>query len=193
VELTLSQEDPRLARSRRAVLDATRALLAENGLAGFSVDAVVERSGVAKSTIYRHWPRKTDLVLAAADSLDDAVGLPDTQTLRSDLVAYVLDRMHEFGSPLMALTSGVTRARTDGPGIADALSGIVVPRLLAKLHIVIDRARERGEVRPDVDNETIGDLIAGAIFFRRVMARRPTSDADVEKIIDGIVTGIANR
>lgn len=185
------EDDPRIARSRQAVLEATRELLSETGLAGFSVDTVVERSGVAKTTIYRHWPRKTDLLLAAADSLDDAVGLPDTKTLRGDLVAYFHDRLHGFGSPLVALASGVTRAGVDDPEIADDL-GRVVLRLLRKLEVVIDRARDRGEVRPEVDNQTIADLIAGAIFFRRVVARRSTSDGDVEKIIDAIMTGIAS-
>lgn len=187
----MAEEDPRLTRSRQLVLQATRELLAESGLRGFSVDAVVERSGVAKSTIYRHWPRKVDLLAAAVDSLDDVVGLPDTGTLRGDLAAYFLERIHGFGSPLVALTSGVARAGADEPELADVLSRVVLPRLLGKLHEVLDRARERGEVRSDVENETIIHLVAGAIYFRSVVARRPTSDEDIESMIDAIVAGIA--
>jgi len=62
-DLEAGSEDPRIARSRAKLLAAARQLLLEGGLRGFTVDAVAERSGVAKSTLYRHWPSVNDLLL----------------------------------------------------------------------------------------------------------------------------------
>ena len=62
--------DPRVARTRATVLGAAIDLLAERGYSGFSVEGVVERTGIAKTTLYRHWPTRDDLLAAAIARLD---------------------------------------------------------------------------------------------------------------------------
>src|ERR1700683_2837051 len=98
--------DPRVARTRATVLGAAIDLLAERGYSGFSVEGVVERTGIAKTTLYRHWPTRDDLLAAAISRLDGAVldgsgldgagldsarldgagSLPDTGSVRQDLL-----------------------------------------------------------------------------------------------------------
>src|SRR4051812_24675840 len=77
--------DGRTQRSRKAVLTATVKLLAEAGLSGVSVDEVAKRSGVAKTTIYRHWPSRSALLLDACSNLGTKAQVPDTGTLKGDL------------------------------------------------------------------------------------------------------------
>src|SRR6478736_2849767 len=77
--------DPRVARSRQAVLVAAAELLGEVSWAGVTVEAVSARSGVARSTIYRHWPQLPDLLAEAMESVMDPCREPDTGSLRGDL------------------------------------------------------------------------------------------------------------
>src|SRR5436190_210015 len=79
-------DDPRVARTKATVLDAAVATLAEHGVAGFTVEAIAARTGVAKTTIYRHWPTRADLLVAAIACFEDRVPTPDTGTVRGDLV-----------------------------------------------------------------------------------------------------------
>ncbi len=79
-------EDPRVVRSRAAVVEATLALVAEVGIGETTVDAIAERSGVAKTTIYRHWTGKPAIVLDALSSVMAPPADPDTGTVRDDLV-----------------------------------------------------------------------------------------------------------
>src|SRR5690349_22649216 len=79
--------DARVRRSRERVLAASFDLLSEGGVGGFSVDEVSRRSGVAKTTIYRHWPSREALVLEAAARISAQEPVPDTGTLEDDLTA----------------------------------------------------------------------------------------------------------
>src|SRR4051794_38037243 len=79
--------DQRVERSRKSVLTATVQLLAEAGLGGVSVDEVSRRSRVAKTTIYRHWPSRSVLLLDACSNLGARPQAPDTGTLKGDLSA----------------------------------------------------------------------------------------------------------
>src|SRR3954465_15279672 len=79
------ETDQRVLRSRKAVMPATLQLLAQEGLGGVSVDEVSRRSGVAKTTIYRHWPSRSALLLEACSNLGAKPQVPDTGTLRGDL------------------------------------------------------------------------------------------------------------
>src|SRR5579871_945268 len=81
------EPDERVARSKRVVLAAAHELLTESGLSGVSVDEVSRRSGVAKTTIYRHWPSREALLLDACSQLTARPPVPDTGSVRSDLEA----------------------------------------------------------------------------------------------------------
>src|SRR5215475_14064822 len=80
-----SQPDARVQRSKKPVLAAAHELLSQPGLGGVSVDAVSERSGVAKTTIYRHWRSRTALLLDACSKLGNKPEAPDTGSLKGDV------------------------------------------------------------------------------------------------------------
>jgi AcrR family transcriptional regulator len=79
--------DGRVRRSRERVLTTTFELLGESGVGGFSVDEVARRSGVAKTTIYRHWPSREALVIDACSRITDEQHVPDTGSLEGDVTA----------------------------------------------------------------------------------------------------------
>ncbi len=110
-------EDPRIARSRAAVIEAAAELLAEEGMSGFSIDAVSRRSGVARTTIYRHWPESRELFFDAFRSFGGPPPLPDTGSIRDDMVAYfrlLVDHLQESraGSALPVLLDATLRDPT---------------------------------------------------------------------------------
>ena len=79
--------DERVRRSRATVLDATTQLLFERGFGGATVDEIARRSGVAKTTIYRHWPTRTDLLRNACSTLSTPLDTPDAGSLEADMTA----------------------------------------------------------------------------------------------------------
>src|ERR1019366_2515587 len=86
--------DPRVVRTRTAVLEAAIDLLAERGYSGFSVEGVVEATGIAKTTLYRHWPTRDDLLAAVIGQLGGAGELPGTGSVRQDLLDFFAPRVH---------------------------------------------------------------------------------------------------
>jgi len=88
--------DARIRRSKEAVMAATYELLQEAGLGGLTVDAVSERSGVAKTTIYRHWPTRSALVIDACSRLGTRREAPDTGSLKGDVTVLVTDLAHRL-------------------------------------------------------------------------------------------------
>src|SRR5262249_39764399 len=124
----LSAPDERVLRSKKAVLAAAHTLLTEGGLGGVSVDAVSERSGVAKTTIYRHWASRSALLLDACSSLTARPQPPDTGTLRGDLevmTLYIAGRLKTAGwaKVLPSIIDAAGRDADETKLDADLLSG----------------------------------------------------------------------
>jgi AcrR family transcriptional regulator len=176
--------DPRVVRSRQAVLSAAAELLAELGWGRVTIEAVASRSGVARTTIYRHWPDLHHLLAEALESVMDPCATPDTGTLRGDLsitlsgLARTLTRSATAG----VLTSMIDAAERD-PDIADLQRAFTQERRQAARR-AIEQAAARGEIRPDVDVHVEASLIAGPLFYSRMVSREPLSDAFVEQIVD---------
>src|SRR3569623_2852412 len=87
VSINPAPTDKRVERTKAAVLAETYRQLTEGGIGGFSIDELARRSGVAKTTIYRHWPSRSALLIDACSRLRGAAEPPDTGTLRGDIAA----------------------------------------------------------------------------------------------------------
>jgi AcrR family transcriptional regulator len=139
----------RRARSERAILQATRALLAEVGVRGLTIEGVAARSGVAKTTIYRRWRDRDELALAAVWNdltLEAPRDLGDT---RAELLAFVeplvtILRSRLMGSVIRGLTSQIAENRELSRRYREEF---IEPRL-EQLGLVIGRGVERGDLRP---------------------------------------------
>jgi AcrR family transcriptional regulator len=184
-----AESDERVQRSKKAVLAATFQLLAETGLSGVSVDEVSKRSGVAKTTVYRHWPSRAALLLDACSNLSLKGEAPDTGSFKSDLMALATHMASRLRSELWAtiLPSVIDAAERD-KDLAEVASRIHADRI-APLYTVIERAQQKGELPRDRDPSEIVAAIAGPLFYRRWFSRQPLDERFVKNIVESVGGG----
>jgi AcrR family transcriptional regulator len=182
-------ESERVRRSKDAVLKVTSELLSEAGFGGVSVDEVARRSGVAKTTIYRHWPTRSALLLDASAKMSTPIKVPDTGTLKGDVTALALDmaeRLQTAHWPKM-LPSIIDAAERD-PDIAELHARLHSGRTAA-FRIVTERAISRGQVSKSFDTPRLIAGVLGALFYRRWFSREPLD----EKFVKGVVANLVGQ
>jgi AcrR family transcriptional regulator len=179
--------DPRIVRSREAVLATTAELLAEVGLSGVTVEAIAHRSGVAKTTIYRHWPAISQLIIDAVTAVADPCADPDTGTLRGDLLelAKGLARTLTVAPTAKVIPSLVDAAERD-PDLARLQRDWVKERR-SGLERAFQRAQARGEIGAGVDIELVGAMQSGPLFYRRLVSHEPLSPRFIERLVDAVM------
>ncbi|MCI0771264.1 MAG: TetR/AcrR family transcriptional regulator, partial [Chloroflexi bacterium] len=184
------RDDPRMARTRARALEATLELAAESGLHACTFDAVSERSGVARSTLYRHWSNQSELVtdaLASQDFHDGEHVAPDTGSLRDDMLIHMLGLGRQFESSTWgAMVPQLVAAASTDPDMSDILRKGSDYYLSIDADI-IERARERGEVASDIDSTHAALLFSAPIFYRYFMARHPVDGRWITSHVDAVV------
>ncbi len=179
--------DERVRRSKQAVLAATYELLMEAGLGGVSVDAVAQRSGVAKTTIYRHWPTRSALLLDACSKLGSKREAPDTGSLQGDLALLAADLANRLRTANWAsvLPSIVDAAERDAE-----LAGMharLHAELIAAFRTAVTRAQERGEIARGRGATDVVAAVIGPLFYRRWFSREPLDERFVRGVIDAAI------
>lgn len=181
--------DPRVVLSRERVLTATLDLLTEAGLGGLTIDDISKRSGVAKTTIYRHWPNRNALVIDACLRMTDGDDEPpDTGSLKGDVTAILSSLADLLVTARWAsmLPSIVDAAERD-PDIAEVHSRLQRWHA-APLRAALERAALRGEISPEADLSAIAAALVGPLYFRRWFSREPINDSFVDLIVRGILS-----
>jgi AcrR family transcriptional regulator len=175
--------DSRVERSRHTVLTAALELLSEGGVGGFSVDEVARRSGVAKTTIYRHWPTREALVVDACSRLSAEQEIPDSGSLEGDLTAILMNIAHLLHAANWSavLPSIIDNAERD-PEFAEIVSQIQRGHA-APLREVLQRAADRGELPAHTDISAIVAALLGPLFYRRWFSREAIDDQFVHATI----------
>jgi AcrR family transcriptional regulator len=185
--------DPRVQRSRAAVISTTLSLLTERGIAGATIEAVAERSGVAKTTIYRHWDGQAALVLDAFASILRPPPDPDTGTLRGDLVELHTGFATALStSPASSLMFALIDAAERDPAYAQLHRQEALTRHAVILD-VISRGVHRGELPTGTDPAEVLDLLAGPIFYRRAVSGAELSTDFAERVVDMVLTAYLCR
>jgi AcrR family transcriptional regulator len=181
---------PRDERARRAILQATRALLARAGFTGLTVDAVAAEAGVGKATIYRRWPSKELLVLEAVREVTAPITVPDTGDLRSDLAAFAEAMVGGMAAAdLTQLLPGLAAAATHDPAMRKELVAFARSR---RAHVLaaVERAAARGEIRPGTDLDVAVDLLVGPVVYRIVVLGTAPTGAEVAAMVDQLLAGV---
>jgi AcrR family transcriptional regulator len=175
--------DERVRRSREAVLGATTQLLFERGFAGATVDEISRRSGVAKTTIYRHWPTRTDLLRDACSTLGTPLDTPNSGSFKEDVTALTTNLAHVLRSAewTSVLPSIIDAAERD-PEIADMYSKLQ-QGYSAPFETIIQRALRNGELPDDTDAAMLIAALTGPLFYRRWFSREPLTDDFAEQIV----------
>ena len=184
---------PRSEKARKAILNAAAELLLARGLSAVSMDAVAERAGVSKATIYRWWPTKETLALDALYTEWDTTrpSPRDTGSLRGDLLAMMrpwarLATSRPYGRVLAAL---ITEAQTDPVFAAVYRQRLLEPRR-DQARAVFLRAIERGEIPADTKVEVALDLLYGSLYHRLLHGHAPLTDRFTQDVIDMALNGI---
>lgn len=172
------QGRPRSESSRRAILEATRDLVLENGFAKLTVEGIASRSGTGKQTIYRWWPSKSvivaDAVLEGYLSLP-LVALPETDSLEADLKSWVTSVSESLRDPVSAsivraLTTAASDSEEEGAALYSQMTGPFYSTLIVRL----ERGRAAGQLSASVEAEAVVEALLGAVLFR-TLSRRPSS------------------
>jgi AcrR family transcriptional regulator len=186
---------PRSEKSQRAILAAAAELLHERPLAEISMDAVAERAGASKATIYRWWPSKELLALDAMFSEWGSPGAEDVDkgALRDDLRALMLPwarrlRTGPFGRVVAALT---VELHSDPAFLEAWQTRFVTPRR-APGRAAFERAIERGEIPADVDVELALDMLYGPVYHRMLNLHAPLSQRFVADVVDAVLAAVAS-
>src|SRR4051794_16235991 len=171
----------------RRILDAALELLASEGYAGFRLDALAERAGVAKTTILRRWPAKAAVAAAAVEQLAlQTIDVPACDTLRGDLHALLTSAVAVFTNGHGDFVPRLIRESGHHPEIADLLQTVIHTRRLAYRR-ALNRAIARHELDPGVDQELIIDVLVGPMWTRLLIPRERITKPFVDDIVDAVI------
>lgn len=178
-------------RKASAVLAATLSLLRERGYNDLTVEGVAARSGVNKTTIYRWWPSKDALLAAALIEFKVlTVEIPDTGTLRGDLIALAESVSRTLtDSQTGPIVAALRVAGTGGKELTEFTYSLLADRN-AREQAIFGRATARRELPPDVDPKMIADLLEGALWFRLLLRGEPLASNYIATIVDTVLDGV---
>ena len=184
---------PRIAHYDAAILRVTQELLLEKGYSGFTIDAVAAKVGVGRPTIYRRWPTKAALAVAAMGQSTGLAPAPDTGSLREDLLAFQRHQVNLTRPETRQMTAGLVADLVADPELADVyVSRFVSPRR-ASVAEALQRGIDRGELRPDADFEFILNLLIGPLFMQCIVFGEPSPPDMPEKTVDVVLAAFGAR
>ena len=184
---------PRDPRRDEAIYEAAITLCAEAGYDGMTLEAVAARAGVSKPTIYRRCPAgKAQLVAAAIAWRREAKPqMPDTGSLRGDLVATVRDMVAHMRENAQ-LAAGLTHQLRRSAELAEIFREHVIEPERARWTGLVERAEARGEVAPGAAPSMFADVGPSLIHARMTFPSEPLDEAFVTELVDGVLLPILN-
>ena len=177
----------RNARVRAQILAATAELVARDGIAGFRYEDVAEIAGVHKTSVYRNWPDREELVVEALlRYAEDLATVADTGDIHRDLVDFLLALAGGLATPF-----GRTLERALQPGDRSDIAALtkILDQRVAALQRRVDTAVDRGEI-PPVDSAFLGEMISGPVHLIVNRGTRPFTRSDAERIVGVVLAGI---
>jgi AcrR family transcriptional regulator len=174
---------PRSEKADQAILAATLRTIGAHGVAGVTMEGVAADAGVGKTTVYRRWSSKTDLILAAVSLMAPRDEPPDTGTFWGDLQALSsLQLERTAGTGLLSVAPRVLAESMNDPQLHQGFLENVIQPIRGVIRTLIERGIERGELRADLEVEPLVDLVH-ALPIYRIMASRgdPASIRPVEE------------
>jgi AcrR family transcriptional regulator len=185
---------PRVEGMREAeILEATLQVLQDVGYDRLTMDAVALRARASKATLYRRWNSKPRLVIDALLATKEAPVVPDTGSLRGDLLEMFCGMGGVTDDQAVGMLASVITAVARDPEFALAFRSEVIGPKLAASRQIWERARARGELRPDADLDLLEPALAGIVLHRVfLMGEKPTDDL-VIRVIDQIILPAATR
>lgn len=183
----------RAAQQEQAISETVLQLLREGGYAALTTDAVANRAGVSKATIYKTHSSKSELLTAAASLVLSAPTIQDLGSFRAEIEQLLRERAQQYngevGGHLFAALLGTT---AQDPEFRPAFAEWIKVQQDANVNAV-RRGISRGEIRPDCDPKAISTLIAAPLLYRMLVERAPVDEALIGLVIDSVMAGVASR
>jgi len=180
-----------------AILEATIDLLAEVGYDGLSTAKVAERAQAGKGTMYRRWPTKTDLVLDAVAHMKaqqiDLKALPDTGSLRGDLLALFQPHDSAQVDRTLRAMAGVVSMISQVPGLAETGDYSIFEPWIVANRVFMERARTRGEIPATADVELAAQIIPSMASYRALILRVAIDRDLLVRLVDQVVLPALNE
>ena len=183
---------PRSEKAHRAILDAARAELIEEGFTRFRLEHVASRAGVGKATIYRRWPSKEALAgELLAELAAPHIAVVDSGDTRAELASCTDNALRAirdttFGPVVRALLSQIAT----NPRLGDPFRASVVQARRAEIARLVERGIARGDLRPDADIDVATELLVGPVYFRLMFGGVLNLDF-AERVVDAFMRGYA--
>ena len=184
----------RSTESEQAILAATLHLLKEKPLRDITIEAIARKAGVGKMTIYKWWPSKAYVALDAfRKTINKMIVVPDTGDTERDLTELLRSSMSSYSSATGRIFGQfLAEAQNDPEFAALFRDRFLKPRREATREI-LNRAVQRGEIDPNLDKETIIDLIFGPMVFRLMAGHGPLNKTEADAMISILLRGISCR
>ena len=181
---------PRSSSADRRILDAAVAILGERGFAGLTTSAVIERSGVARATVYRRYPTRDSLLLAAASAVKGRPPYALTGDIAADLATGGRNAVAIFAEPRFRqfLPAFVAEAVSD-PALARTVMRRLAPNHGNAVAEYSKGAASAG-MRTDIDPEVVPTMLVGAILYRLISTGEPADERFADQVVDVLVRGL---
>lgn len=180
-------ESPSWSPREAELLAVTLRLLQEQGYDGLTVDAVAANARASKATVYRRWPTKAELVLAAfTEGVCQVAVAPETGSLREDLLRIgeiICDQARAHAGTMRAVLVEVSR----NPALNDVMQQQFLEQRKALFAYVLRQAVERGEIEAAAITDDLWDLMPGYLIFRSIWSNRPPSRRTLRDLVDNVM------
>jgi AcrR family transcriptional regulator len=175
------------------ILEATLEVLGDVGYDRLTMDAVATRAKASKATLYRRWNNKVSLVIDALLAQKEHPPVPDTGSLRGDLIASFCGLGGLTDQQAVATFASVITAISRDQDFAEAFRREVIGPKLAAARAVFERARERGEIAEGVDLDLLAPALPGIVMHRLFIHGGPPDEDLITRVIDQIILPAATR
>lgn len=182
---------PRDPQIGAAVLEATLAVLEESGYVRLTLEEIARRADTTKPAIYRRWPSRPHLVLAALASRLGAACPPDTGCTLCDLNEGINVFIAAFQQIRPDVLGPLFADCVTDTGLREAFMATLFDPPRAAVATMLDRAAARGDIRPDADRCLILDILGSLVHYRALFGHAPTTDAEVERAVEALMQGVA--
>jgi AcrR family transcriptional regulator len=184
---------PRSARAEKAIIDATLDLIGESsGLAELSIEAIAARAGVGKTTIYRRWSNKEDLLVDALATLKSPLPPPQGGSVREDLVAYVEVYQRDACDARKRCVMNIAMNEAERhPRLVERIRQVTIEPRRAAITALLRRGMATGELRADLDPFiAMATLIGTVMWYVRNEGITEASGELAERIVDQLLVGL---
>ena len=167
-------------------------MLAEAGYAGFRLEALAARAGVAKTTIYRRYRSRHDLALAVlVDMIRTVTAIPDLGDTRRELIQLIRGTLIVLGETLMGrVMQGLVTELASDPHLSRAFREQVILLRRGEVARVLERGVARGDLRPDPDVALVHELLFGPVYYRLLLSGEPLEPVFADRIVDALLPGL---